>query len=75
MRKIAIRVYGLACGGGGALTLERALAKLPGVLRVYVNPATETAYLEYDPERAGPEKFLATVQYLGYSSGPAGGER
>ncbi|NUQ10743.1 MAG: hypothetical protein HUU26_00225 [Gemmatimonadaceae bacterium] len=29
-------------------TVERALRETPGVLRAYVNPATEMAYVEYD---------------------------
>jgi hypothetical protein len=47
--KLDFAVSGLGCGGGGAGALERALAGLGGVARVYVNPLTERAYLEYDP--------------------------
>src|SRR5689334_21661802 len=47
--RVTLAVEGLSCGGGGALAAERALAQLPGVVRVYVNAATEMAYVEYTP--------------------------
>ena len=50
--KVTAAIYGLTCGGGGALTLERALGRIPGVITVYVSPATELAYIEYDPSRS-----------------------
>jgi len=41
----------LGCTGSNASIVETALSKLPGVLRVYVNTATEMAYVQYDAER------------------------
>ena len=38
-QRLTIGIDGLACGG--ALSVERAIARLPGVIRVYVNPLTE----------------------------------
>ncbi len=67
--RLTMAIYGLACGGGGALTVERALAKLPGVSRVYVNPATEMAYVEYDPERLSWEQLVAAVESAGFRAG------
>lgn len=46
MRKLTVPIHGLACGGGGALGLERQIEKLKGVDKVYVNPATSEAYVD-----------------------------
>lgn len=46
--RMTVPVTGLACGGGGALVVERMLRRIPGVTAVYVNPANETAYVEFD---------------------------
>lgn len=67
--RLTMAIYGLACGGGGALTVERALAKLPGVSRVSVNPATEMAYVEYDPVRLSWEQLAAAVEGVGFRAG------
>lgn len=72
-RRITLPIYGLACGGGGALSVERALARTPGVLRVYVNPATEMAYVAYDPAATNPESLLAAVERAGFRAGAPGG--
>ena len=65
-KQIALPVYQLGCGGGGALTLERRLAKTSGVLYVYVNPATEMAYVDYDPTRIDPDGLRAVIIRAGY---------
>ncbi len=48
--RASVPIVGLSRGGEGALSAERAVRRLPGVLWVYVNPATEMAYVEYAPE-------------------------
>ena len=47
-------------GCTGTTTLEKTLRDVPGVLRVYVNPVTEMAYVEYDGDRCD-EHILATA--------------
>jgi len=69
MRRTTLPIYGLGCGGGGVLTIERALARTPGVRRVYVNPATEMAYLEYNPAQINPSKIVAVIEDLGFEAG------
>lgn len=68
-RRVTLPIYGLACGGGGALTVERALARVPGVERTYVNPLTEMAYVEYDPAVAQPAQLVAAVKGVGLRAG------
>lgn len=67
--RLTIPIYGLSCGGGGALTVERALAKLPGVVRAYVNPAMEMAYVECDPARLDKRQLDAAVEGVGFRAG------
>lgn len=68
-RRVTIPIYGLTCGGGGALTAERALARVPGVERTYVNPLTEMAYIEYDPAVAESAQLIAAVEGVGLRAG------
>ena len=68
-RQIQIPVYDLGCGGAGATTIERELAATDGVLRAYVNPATETAYVDYDPAEVDPGVLARAVERAGYRPG------
>ena len=53
------------CAGGSAHTVEKALREVPGVLRAYVNPATEAAYVEYDAERCSEADLEVAVESVG----------
>lgn len=66
-----IPVYGLGCGGGGATSIERVLTHLPGVLRAYVNPATEIAYIDYDPATTDAVQLAQAIERTGYRAGRA----
>lgn len=66
---LRIPVYGLGCGGSGATTIERELAATHGVLRVYVNPATETAYIDYDPTKTDAWVLARAIERTGYRAG------
>lgn len=68
---LRIPIYGLGCGGGGTTTIERELARTPGVLRVYVNPATETAYIYYDPAQTDARRLARVIDQTGYRAGSA----
>lgn len=67
--RLTFAIDGLACGGGGALAVEQALARLPGVVRAYVNPLTEMAYVEIDPDAASEQQLVAAVTDLGLRPG------
>lgn len=68
-RQLQIPVYDLGCGGAGARTIERELAATDGVLRAYVNPATETAYIDYDPAEVDSWTLARAVERAGYRPG------
>ena len=63
--RVTLEIFDLSCGSD-ALRLEHDLAALPGVRRAYVNPATEMAYLEYDPAQASLETVIAAVRHSGF---------
>lgn len=67
--RATLEIYDLGCGGSGALAVERALARLPGVQRAYVNAATETAYVEYDPSTVGADELVRAVAAAGFRAG------
>ena len=54
-----------ACGGGSARTVEKALLRVPGVSRAYVNPVTEAAYVEYDADRCNEDTLTGAVESVG----------
>ena len=68
-RGLQIPVYGLGCGGAGATTIERELAATDGVLRAYVNPAAETASIDYDPAEVDPWALARVIEQAGYQPG------
>lgn len=67
--RLQIPVYDLGCGGAGAQALERELAATDGVLHVYVNAATETAYIDYDRSATDPWALTRAVERAGYRTG------
>lgn len=68
-QRMTVPINGLSCGGGGALTVERAIEKVPGVARVYVHPALEMAYVEYDPAVSDPSRIVSAVERVGFRAG------
>ncbi|MFZ5854827.1 MAG: cation transporter [Chloroflexota bacterium] len=68
-RHVHIPIFGLGCGGGGAREVERQLARTRGVRSVYVNPATETAYVGYDPSLVDLRQLAAVIDDAGYRPG------
>jgi copper chaperone CopZ len=68
-QRMTLPIDGLTCGGGGALSVERVIARLAGVSRVYVNPATEMAYIEFAPSRCTPADVSRAVERAGFRVG------
>ena len=68
-QRITLPIDDLSCGGGGVLIVERALARASGVVYVYVNPATEMAYIEYDPAISDPDRLVKVVEHAGFRAG------
>ncbi len=50
-----------------ARSIQRVLAKTPGVERAQVNLATNTATVEFDSAEAGKPDFVRAIEDLGYS--------
>ena len=63
--RATLAIGGFSIGGGGSLLAERAIAKVPGVVHVYVNSATEMAYIEYDPRLMQVTQLTAAVERTG----------
>jgi hypothetical protein len=67
--RLTLAIYELGCWGSGAWIVERALTRALGVTRVYVNPATEMAYIEYDPLLTDPSRLITAVERAGFRAG------
>lgn len=69
IERVTLTISDLGYEGGGALTVERAIARLKGVVRAYVNPATETAYIAYDPSLVCQSDLVKAVERAGFGAG------
>lgn len=63
------------CVAGSTQTVERVLRDVPGVLRVYANPVTEAAYVEYDAERCSEGDLVRALESLDLRAVLAPGRR
>jgi len=67
--RVTLEIYGLGCEGSGALAVERALSRVKGVVYAYANPATETAYVQYDPALVQPTDLVHAIEAAGFRAG------
>jgi len=67
-QRVTFQLTGVTCPGSEVLQLERAMSRAPGVMTAYVNPGTEKAYVEYDPDRCAPEGLKAVIQGAGFKT-------
>lgn len=65
-RRITLPVGGMTCASCVA-RVEKALNKVPGVVNVGVNLATERADISYDANQAEPDAFVSAVTRTGFS--------
>ncbi len=63
--RVDIPVSGMTCAAC-ARSIERTLAKKPGVERAAVNLATNTATVEFDSAQSGVADFVRSIEGLGY---------
>jgi len=63
--RVDLPVSGMTCAAC-ARTIERTLANTAGVERARVNLATNTATVEYHPDRVHVADFIAAIEDLGY---------
>ncbi len=63
--KVTLEITGMTCASCSA-RIEKNLAKMPGVIHVAVNLATEKATVEYDPAAVDREEMVEVVEDLGY---------
>jgi P-type Cu2+ transporter len=66
-----LAIEGMHCAAC-SLTVEAALAQLPGVDSARVNGASATARLIWSPQRSRPSDWLAALKRAGYGAVPAG---
>jgi len=64
-RTIIIPVTGMTCANC-AMSIERALRKVPGVREVHVNFGTEQASVSFDPEQVQTRAVIQKVRDAGY---------
>jgi P-type Cu+ transporter len=69
LQRATLPIFGMTCWGGGALPLERALQRVSGVRHVYVNAATEMAYVEYALDECNVDALTAAIQNAGFEAG------
>ncbi len=65
--RLNLAVTGMSCANC-AVSIEKSLAKLPGIITVSVNFAGESASLEFLPEVSGREEILEEVRRAGYDA-------
>lgn len=64
-----LSLTGLHCADCAA-SLEKSLARLPGMARTEVNAAVAKASVSYDPHRTTHEEIVGTIRKLGYDVVP-----
>ncbi|MDO8742980.1 MAG: heavy metal translocating P-type ATPase, partial [Candidatus Azambacteria bacterium] len=65
MKKEVFKIKGMHCASC-AMTIQKAILKLPGIKETQVNFGSETALIEYDEEKIGPKDFAKIVSGVGY---------
>lgn len=64
-----------ACSGGDGITVVGILFRVNGVQTVYLNPATEMAYVEFDPALTSPPALFEIIKQAGFAPAAREGVR
>ena len=67
--RVDLPISGMSCAGCAA-TIERSLARSPGVARAHVNFATQTATVEFEPGQTEVARLIRAVEQAGYHVPP-----
>ncbi|MBN2227548.1 MAG: cadmium-translocating P-type ATPase [candidate division Zixibacteria bacterium] len=66
-QELHLKIRGMHCAGC-AIGIEKGLAKLDGIKRVQVNFATETARIDFEPDRLDSRRIVDTIAEIGYQA-------
>lgn len=66
IRHAELPITGLDCAGVEPVEIGRRLRAIDGCLGAYVNPLTDTAYVDFLPAVVQPSAFIATIEHAGY---------
>ena len=66
-KKAVIPVKGMTCVNCAA-AIQKDISKLAGVKSANVNYANEKAVVEFDPDAVGLDKFISSINELGYQA-------
>ncbi len=65
-KKEKLKIKGMTCASC-VRVIENSVKKIEGIKEIYVNLGTETALLEYDPDKVKIEDVIKTIEDIGYS--------
>lgn len=71
-QRVTLPIDDLGCSSD-APGVERTLVRTRGVVRAYVNPATEMAYVEYDPDLVDPDEISRALRESSGGAAPRRG--
>jgi Cu+-exporting ATPase len=66
---VTLMLEGMSCASC-VMHVEKGLKKVPGVIDVQVNLATERGTVTYDPTQTGVEQMVQKVEAIGYKATP-----
>ncbi|MBP7822838.1 copper-translocating P-type ATPase [Candidatus Gracilibacteria bacterium] len=66
MNNTTLQVHGMHCASCANI-ITRRISKMPGIEHIEVNPGTETALLDFDPQKTNIKKMNQALEPLGYS--------
>jgi len=69
MQRASVQLSGLYCGACAGL-IESAVLGVPGARDCSVNAATQSASLQWDPQRTDLDRLLQAIRHAGYGAVP-----